>query len=150
MPGKVNPVIPEAVSQAAMLVMANDHAIAQACALGNLELNPFLPLIADCLLGSLDLLRSACGILRVHCISGLQANEARCLKNVEGATATVTALVEALGYEKAQGVVERANARNATIRQVVLEEGLLAAGEFDRLVSAENVTRLGSRQQEPQ
>ena len=70
MPGKVNPVIPEAVSQAAMVVMANDQAIAQACSLGNLELNPFLPLIADALLGSLDLLRNACAIFRRLCVGG--------------------------------------------------------------------------------
>ena len=70
MPGKVNPVIPEAVSQAAMAVMANDQAIAQACSLGSLELNPFLPLVADALLGGLDLLRNSCSIFRRLCSPG--------------------------------------------------------------------------------
>ena len=70
MPGKVNPVIPEAVSQAAMLVMGHDATIAIACASGSLELNPFLPLVADCLLESLDLLARADDILRRHCVDG--------------------------------------------------------------------------------
>ena len=78
MPGKVNPVIPEAVSQAAMRVIGHDATITMACAAGSLELNPFLPLVADCLLESLDLLARADDILRRHCIEGLEADEARC------------------------------------------------------------------------
>ncbi len=144
MPGKVNPVIPEAVSQAAIAVMANDQAVTQACAMGNLELNAFLPLVADALLGSLDLLRNACRILCVHCVSGIAANEAHCRAHVEGATATLTALVESLGYEKTQVFAARARAERKSVRQVVLEEGSLNAEEFDRLISAESVARLGS------
>ncbi|HSA78921.1 MAG TPA: aspartate ammonia-lyase, partial [Nitrospirota bacterium] len=83
MPGKVNPVIPEAVSQAAMTVMANDQSISYACSLGNLELNAFMPLIADALLGNLDLLTNACSILRRNCIAGLEADEKRCRQYVE-------------------------------------------------------------------
>ena len=78
MPGKVNPVIPEAVTQAAMRVMANDVAIGMACASGSLELNPFLPLVADALLESLDLLASLCDLLRRHCVDGIEADAARC------------------------------------------------------------------------
>ncbi|MBN1566334.1 MAG: aspartate ammonia-lyase [Acidobacteria bacterium] len=144
MPGKVNPVIPEAVSQAAIAVMANDQAITQACAMGNLELNAFLPLVADCLLESLDLLRNACRIFREHCVDGMRADETRCRNNVEGATASLTALVEALGYEKAQALAVRACSEVKSIREIVAEEGVLPPGEFDRLVSPENVTRLGS------
>jgi aspartate ammonia-lyase len=144
MPGKVNPVIPEAVSQAAIMVMANDQAIAQACSLGNLELNAFLPLVADSLLGSLDLLANACSILRRFCIEGITANEERCRRNVEGATACVTALVPAIGYEAAQGVAEAARGEHKSIREVVLERGLLTASQFDELISPEAVMRLGS------
>jgi aspartate ammonia-lyase len=144
MPGKVNPVIPEAVSQAAIAVMANDQAIAQACAMGNLELNAFLPLIADALLGSLDLLRNACRIFRDHCVAGIEADEARCRTHVQGATATLTALVERLGYEKAQAVAGRARMEGRPIRDIVLEEALCSPEEFDRLVSPESVGRLGS------
>ena len=94
MPGKVNPVIPEAVTQAAMEVMANDQAIAQACAAGNLELNPFLPLVAECLLESLDLLAAACDMFAPRCVAGIEADEARCRRHVESTTAMLTALVE--------------------------------------------------------
>ncbi len=143
MPGKVNPVIPEAASQAAMMVMAHDQAIAQACAMGNLELNAFLPLIAECLLESIALLNNACEILRVHCVEGIQADETRCHRHVEGATATVTALVERIGYEKAQEAAETARRTGQTIREVIKAMGLLNDEEIDRLISPESVMRLG-------
>lgn len=149
MPGKVNPVIPEAVSQAAMVVMANDQAITQACSMGNLELNAFLPLIADALLGSLDLLRNACSILRRHCVSGIEADEARCRSHVENATATVTALVDALGYEVATEIAVTAHGDKRGIRELVVARKLLTGDQFDQLVSPEAVTRLGSPGQEP-
>ena len=144
MPGKVNPVIPEAVSQAAMAVMANDQAIAMACSMGNLELNAFLPLIADALLGSLDLLANACAIFRKLCVEGIEANEARCRQHVASGTATVTALVERIGYKAAQEVAARAAAEGRAVREVVIEQGLLTAEDFEQLVSPEAVTRLGS------
>jgi aspartate ammonia-lyase len=146
MPGKVNPVIPEAVSQAAMAVMANDQAIAQACSMGNLELNAFLPLIADALLGSLDLLAQACAIFYRLCVVGIEADEERCRRNVEGATATVTALVESIGYHAAQEVAAAAQAEGKSVREIVLARGLLSEEEFDLLISPEMVTRLGSRE----
>jgi aspartate ammonia-lyase len=144
MPGKVNPVIPEAVSQAAMLVMANDQALSQACASGNLELNAFMPLIADTLLTSLDLLRNSCRVLRQHCVAGIEADEERCRAHVEGATALLTALVEVLGYEKAQAVGILARNEGKRIREVVIERGFLSAEEFEKLISPESVSRLGS------
>jgi aspartate ammonia-lyase len=144
MPGKVNPVIPEAVSQAAIVVIANDQAIAQACGMGNFELNAFLPLVADALLGSLDLLCRACRIFREYCVAGIEADESRCRAYVEGATATLTAMVEWLGYEKAQELAARARTKSKSIREVAVEEGCLSAEEFDRIVSPENVVRLGS------
>jgi len=151
MPGKVNPVIPEAVTQASIAVMANDQAIAQACAMGNLELNPFLPLVADALLGSLDLLRNACRIFREHCVAGIEANESLCRARVEGATATLTAMVELLGYEKAQEIAARARALGKPVREVVLESGLLSPEQFDTLISPESLARLGSppREEKP-
>jgi aspartate ammonia-lyase len=148
MPGKVNPVIPEAVSQAAIAVMANDQAIAHACSMGNLELNAFLPLIADALLGSLDLLRNACTIFREYCVVGIEADQIRCRQNVEGATASLTAMVEALGYEKAQALASRAVNERKPVRDIVLEEGLMTIDEFDTLLSPENVVRLGSAPKE--
>lgn len=144
MPGKVNPVIPEAVSQAALQVMANDQALTMACSLGNLELNAFLPLIADTLLGSLDLLTRACRLFYQYCVTGIEPNEERLRQHVEGATATVTALVERIGYTRATEVAAAARAEGKTIKQVVLEQGLMSEEEFAALIAPESVTRLGS------
>jgi aspartate ammonia-lyase len=144
MPGKVNPVIPEAVSQAAMLVMGHDATIGLACASGNLELNPFLPVVAECLLGNIELLTRACDILRRHCVDGIEANQARCRAQVESSTATVTALLPELGYEKACHVAELARESGRSIRDVVVQEGILTNRRFDELISPEAVCRLGT------
>ena len=148
MPGKVNPVIPEAVNQAAIAGFAHDQAITHACALGHLELNPFLPLVADALLDSLQLLTGAASILRRHCIEGLVADEQRCRQNVEGATATLTALVGSIGYEAAEQVARAAHDQHRPIRDVVIERGLLTAEQFDALIVPEAVLRLGTPDRE--
>jgi aspartate ammonia-lyase len=144
MPEKVNPVIPEAVSQAAMLVFGYDQTIAQACAAGNFELNPFLPLVAACLLDSLDLLARADDILHIHCIADLSADEARCRRHVESATVAATALVSTLGHETACRLAEESRRNGVSIRQTVLSKGLLTAEAFDALIAPEAVCRLGS------
>ena len=146
MPGKVNPVIPEAVSQAAMRVIGHDAAIALACASGTLELNPFLPLVTDSLLDSLDLLTRANEILRKHCIAGIEANEARCRELVENSTAAVTALVPALGYERAAEVAKLARKNRRSIRETAIAQGWLTGAQFDELISPEAVCRLGTPQ----
>jgi aspartate ammonia-lyase len=144
MPGKVNPVIPEAVSQAAIAVMGHDQTILQAVSLGNLELSQFLPLVADSLLGSLDLLAHACDLFRRLCVEGIEANAEQCRRHVDTSTAALTALVEAIGYEQASRLADLANQDRKSIRQLVIESGLLTAEQFDSLTSPERVTRLGS------
>ena len=148
MPGKVNPVIPEAVAQAAIRVMTNDQAITMACSSGNLELNQLMPLVADALLESLDLLVRASMIFRTHCVEGIEADEARCRETVESSTATVTALVEKIGYQTAEEIARVAEAERRSVRQIVLERGLLSAEQFEMLTSPEAVTRLGSSPRE--
>jgi aspartate ammonia-lyase len=145
MPGKVNPVILEAVGQAALSISAHDQALMSACSLGNLELNQFLPLIADCLLTSLDLARNACRMFVQRCLDDLLANPARCAQHVNTSTASVTALVDLIGYSAAQDVARCAREQNQSIRQIVLDRQLLSADEFDRAVAPEAVTQLGSR-----
>jgi aspartate ammonia-lyase len=149
MPGKVNPVIPEAASQVAMLVMGYDGTIAAACAAGSLELNPFLPLVAACLLESIDLLARADDILRRHCVEGIQADEARCRRNVENSTAAATALLPALGYDRVCEAARLGRETGRTIREVVLAEGWLTEAEFEELISPEAVCRLGSETRKP-
>jgi aspartate ammonia-lyase len=143
MPAKVNPVIPEAVSQVAMLVFGYDQTIAQACAAGNFELNPFLPLVAACLLEGLDLLARADQILKDFCIDSLAAHRSQCRRHVESATATATALISALGHETACRVAQQARRQGLSVRQVVLAEKLLTAEELEALLAPEAVCRLG-------
>ncbi|MBN2081054.1 aspartate ammonia-lyase [bacterium] len=144
MPGKVNPVIPEAVSQAAMIALGNDVTIAIACASGNLELNPFLPLVADHLLESVDVLASSCHILREHCVMGIEANEERCREQVQNSIALLTALVPVIGYEKASALAKRAHETGRSIRETAVGEGLFTDEQFNELISPEAVMRLGS------
>jgi aspartate ammonia-lyase len=144
MPGKVNPVIPEAVSQASMVVMANDQLITQACAMGHLELNPFLPVVADALLGSLDLLANTCRIFRRHCVEQMVVDEDRCRRQVENSTASVTALVGLIGYEQATELARAVVTEGKGLRQLAIERGLVSAETFDELTSPECVTRLGT------
>jgi aspartate ammonia-lyase len=151
MPGKVNPVVPEAVSQAAIAVFGFDLMIAQAAGAGNLELNPFLPLVADALLNSIDLLTNACDIFARHCVLGIEADRRQCKRNVLGGTAALTALVERIGYDTAEMLAEKLAADDASpipvqrnLRDLVVELGILSGEEFDELTSPERVTRLGS------
>ncbi len=144
MPGKVNPVIPEAVSQTAIAVMGYDQMIVQAASAGNLELNAFLPLIADGLLTMLDLLSAACDTFARLCVAGIEADEERCRRHVHGSTAAVTALVDRIGYEKACALAVAAQKQRRSVRELAVEQELMTAEEFDRMVSLERVTRLGS------
>ncbi|MCD6327465.1 aspartate ammonia-lyase [bacterium] len=144
MPDKVNPVIPEAVTQAAIRVMGYDLSITMAAAAGNLELNAFLPLIADSLLHSIELLTNACKILRLNCVQGIKANESRCQSNVESSTATATALMTVIGYDKAAEIAKLSREQGCSIRQIVLSMGLLSEEDFDELISPETVMRLGA------
>lgn len=144
MPGKVNPVIPEAVTQAALLAIGHDQTVTLACAMGSLELNPFLPLVAHCLLESFDLLARSCDMLRRQCIEGLEADEPRCRSQVANATATATALLPLIGYERAARLVADAQREGRSLRDAAVASGWLTASEFDEATSAEAVCRLGS------
>jgi aspartate ammonia-lyase len=147
MPGKINPVIPEAVVQAAMAVLGNDQVIVQACSAGNLELNAFLPLVADSLLGSLDLLTRACDLFARLCVAGIEANRRQCRRHVRDSTATLTALVERIGYEAAEHLAEHLTGSDEeaqqNLRHLVVDHGLLTGEEFDELISPDRVMRLG-------
>ncbi|MDX8338661.1 aspartate ammonia-lyase [Draconibacterium sp. IB214405] len=144
MPGKVNPVIPEAVAQAAIKVMGNDQVIAQACSAGNLELNQFMPLIAHSFLESIDLLTSASKLLNEKCVSCISANEDVCRTHVNNSTATITALVPAIGYQRCSEIVKMAETKGLSIKEAVLKSGYLSVEEFEQLITPEAVCRLGN------
>ena len=144
MPGKVNPVIPEAVAQVALVVMGNDQIVAQACSSGNLELNQFMPLIAHKLLESLSLLNNASKIFAQKCILEIQANKEICKKHVENSTACVTALIPKIGYKKASDIVDMIKKQQVSVRKAVILSGYLSENEYEELITPEAVCRLGN------
>lgn len=116
MPGKVNPVIPEMVMQVAMKVMANDTAISMAASHGEFELNAFMPLIADSLLESLELLANAVEIFRNKCILPLKANIIKCRENLENSFAFATSYTKQLGYDRVAQIIKEANYDVKTVK----------------------------------
>ncbi|MBE3588236.1 MAG: aspartate ammonia-lyase [Thermoanaerobacteraceae bacterium] len=143
MPGKVNPVIPEMVTQVSYQVICGDQAIALAAASGRLELNAFLPLIAFNLLHGLEMLTNAAVLLRTRCIEGITANEKRCRFWLEESRGEATALVPYIGYEEACRLVEKAMAGGKTIRETARESGLFTAEELDIIFAPGELTRPG-------
>jgi fumarate hydratase class II len=135
MPGKVNPVIPEAVIQLAYQVMANDLAVTLAGQSGNLELNVTLPLIAHNLLQAIRLSAGAARLLADKCIRGLEADAARCEESIEKSLALVTALVPEIGYDRAAELAKKAYQSGQTIRQVAQSENILPAERLDALLA---------------
>jgi fumarate hydratase class II len=130
MPGKVNPVICEAVCQVCTQVIGNDAAVAFGGAAGNFELNVMMPVMARNLLSSLTLLTAAATELAGKCVTGITANAERLRRNAESSPAIVTALNPYIGYEAAAAVAHEALATGATIREVVIARGHVASGEI--------------------
>ena len=143
MPGKVNPVIPEMVMQVAAHVIGNDAAITWGAANGNLELNVMMPMIAHNLLEAIDLLTSASSTLRERCVEGIEADAERARELVEANLIVVTALNPRIGYDRGAEVAKEAFASGRTIREVVLEKGLLDADELDRVLDIKRMTEGG-------
>ncbi len=140
MPGKVNPIIPEAVNQASFHVIASDTAITLAAQAGQLELNAFLPLIAHHLLSSIDILTQSVTIFGSLCVAGIRANQAVCRNNLENSLVSVTALVPYLGYDTATAVVRQATASGRPVAAVVRDMQLLEPEEVDRILDPHNMT----------
>jgi len=149
MPGKINPVIPEAVTQAALTVTANNSLITQAVSMGSLELNPFMPLIADNLLESIALLDNAAKIFAEKCVAGILANEEKCSMGVNSSNALSTALISEIGYSNTQKITNTANEENISIKDAAIESGLITEENFKSLIQPESVNRLGSKRIQP-
>ena len=136
MPGKVNPVIPEAVTQVAAQVIGNDAAITWGGGNGAFELNVYIPMMARNLLESFTLLTNVSRLLAVRCVDGLVADEDRLRRLAESSPSIVTPLNSAIGYEEAAAVAKQALKENKTIRQTVIDRGLigdkLSEEELDR------------------
>jgi fumarate hydratase class II len=130
MPGKVNPVICEAVSQVCVQVIGNDAAIAFGGAAGNFELNVMLPVIGRNLLDSLRLLSAAARLLADKCVAGITANAARLRQLAESSPSIVTALNPFVGYEAAAAIAHEALDTGATIREVTIKRGHVDRGDL--------------------
>jgi fumarate hydratase class II len=134
MPGKVNPVIPEMVLQAAVYVKGQAVSVGVAAASAPLELNIMMPLIAYCTLDALSLLANTCRALDERCIRGIQANRERCAEWVEWSLALVTPLATRIGYDRAAEIAYRAFKEGKTVRQVVTDSGLLGPEEVEAIL----------------
>mgnify|MGYP000113774765 CR=1 FL=1 len=134
MPGKVNPVIPEAVLQVAMQVAGNDTAIMLGGQSGFFELNTALPLIAHNLLQSIRLLASAVAVFNERCIRGITADISRCAAFIEQSLALVTALVPHIGYDKAAAIAKTAHAEGKTIMEIAIREKVLPEDKLGDLL----------------
>ena len=143
MPGKVNPVIPEMVIQAAYRVMAHDHEVSLVVMSGELELNAFLPLAADALLDSLDLLHRTDEALAELCVIGIIARVDHCRRTMEKSHEILAALIPRIGHEKAVAVARLMRERNLTIREAVRETGGVPDAELDEWLSTERLCELG-------
>src|SRR5438874_2961627 len=124
MPGKVNPVIPEVVTQVAAQVIGNDAAITVGGMQGHLELNVFVPLLARNLLQSIRLLASASRLLAERCVDGIEANRATCERYAELTLSAATALNPYIGYDRASEIVKQAAASGRSLREVAREKGV--------------------------
>jgi fumarate hydratase class II len=135
MPGKVNPVIPEAVLQVAAQVAGSDTTITLCGHGGNFELNTMMPLIAHHLLESIGLLSDAAVALADKCITGITADREACAAFIERSLALATGLVPRIGYDRAAEVALKAYATGRTVREVLSEENLLPKEDIDALLT---------------
>jgi fumarate hydratase, class II len=143
MPAKVNPVIPEMVMQVAAQVVGNDAAITWGGANGNFELNVMMPVMARNLLEAISLLAAASSNLASKCVDGIEADADRARDLLEKNVIVVTALNPHIGYDAGSRVAKRAFAEGRSVRDVVLEEGLMAADELDAALDLKGMTRGG-------
>jgi aspartate ammonia-lyase len=140
MPGKVNPVIPEMVSQICYQIIGYDVTIAMASEASELELNMAEPILAYDLLHGLMILKNACVTLAARCISGIRANEERCRYYVQNSIGLVTALNPVIGYEKSAAIAKEALASGGSVYDLVLKKGWLTKEKLDDLLSPSNMT----------
>jgi fumarate hydratase class II len=124
MPGKVNPVIPEVVTQVAAQVIGNDSAITVGGLQGHFELNVFIPMMARNLLDSIRLLASASRLLAEKCVDGIEANRDQCERYAELTLSAATALNPHIGYDKASEIVKEAAATGRSLRDVARDAGV--------------------------
>jgi aspartate ammonia-lyase len=143
MPGKVNPSVPEMVNQVCYQVYGCDTTVCAAADAGQLELNVMMPVIAWNAIHSSTILRNAMNALRTRTVDGIDANVERCQELLARSTAVATSLSPYIGYAKTAEIAKQAVATGRSIRDLVLESGLMEAPQLDRILSVEAMTRPG-------
>ena len=141
MPGKVNPVIPEVMSQVCYKVMGNDLCVTMAGDAAQMELNAMEPVMAQCCFESIDLLTNGFDTLRVRCIEGITANEEKCRNEVHNSIGVVTALNPIIGYKNSTKIAKEALETGGSVYDLVLEHGILTKEELDTILSPENMIK---------
>ena len=148
MPGKVNPVIPEAVTMVAARVMGNQTTITVGGEGSVFELNVMMPVMAHAMLESIQILAGACRVLTEKCVEGIVANEERIRELLEGNLMLATSLAPAIGYDAAANIAKEAYAKGTTVREVARERGLLSEEKLDELLDPRPMTEPGIRKGE--
>ncbi|MGI8757048.1 MAG: class II fumarate hydratase [Acidimicrobiales bacterium] len=143
MPGKVNPVLCEAVTQVAAQVMGNDAAIAFGGSQGNFELNVFMPMMARNLLESISLLANVCRLFADRCVAGITADVQRCRENAEASPSIATSLNPYLGYERTAELIKESLKTGTPIRALVAATGEVSDDDLDRALDALALTKGG-------
>jgi aspartate ammonia-lyase len=141
MPGKINPVIPEAVSQCAYQVIGNDMAVTMAAEAGQLQLNAMEPLIAANILQSISLLTNACTMFNDFCVKGITANESRCRDLLDNSLGLITALNPHLGYEVSSKIAQQALESGTTVVDLIKEQALLSDSQLTDIFQASKMTQ---------
>ncbi|MGG6297607.1 aspartate ammonia-lyase [Leptolyngbya sp. AN02str] len=142
MPGKYNPVLAEMTSMVCFQVMGYDNAIAIAAQAGQLELNVMMPLIAYDLIHSIELLGNTLDALNTKCLKGITVNRDRCLTYAEGSLALVTALNTHIGYLNAAAVAKESLETGKSLRQIVLEKGLMSEADLAQVLNLEQMSAM--------
>jgi aspartate ammonia-lyase len=124
-------------------VIGNDLTIAAAAEAGQLELNVMMPVIAHNLIFSMGILANACGVLAERCVEGIVANAEQCAYWLERSPALVTALAPRIGYAEAAKLAKEAVAKNLTVRQLVMDKGILKGKELDEVLDLVAMTEIG-------
>lgn len=140
MPGKVNPVIPESVTQVAYAIAGSDVTVSMAAESGQLQLNAFEPIIAHSLFQSITWLERACETLRINCVVGITANEDRLREMVASSVTVITALTPYIGYEASAKLAKEALKEHVNVADLVVERGLMERAELERVLSPERLS----------
>jgi fumarate hydratase class II len=143
MPGKVNPVIPEAIRMVSSRVIGNDVTITLAEKGGEMELNVMMPIIAYCLLESIELMSEAAKVFAERCVKGIRANVEKCLTHAQNSAALVTAVSPLVGYDAAAKAIVDAKAQGKTVRRVLEDSGMATKEQLDRALDLRRMTRGG-------